>query len=298
MGVQPFYNDHHCIKVSRIYDWVNRRSQVHFKRFLLKTKKLITDEVSGDICIKKDCHKPLLLWEGNSHINITGTVTLFNKSNYRSRIDVYINNSYEFSVEQKQSRSITVEELNSLMVQSSGSETCVGEFSIILHYPIVIEELNDQFNLKEVSCFISNQYGKPVHNLNNTTSCDQHKDVEVVFPNGELRILQNVLVIKKGYLVIQLSPCQRIGPIAFSFEESFLLCAPPQTTVESDVFDIECEIIAYPSDKEDVLLEFEIGINMCQNITVNGDVKVALDCQLSQPRNDHRPVKIKKEQTH
>lgn len=288
MMKQSAIKESSLIKAEKVFDWVSRKSETKFTKLLLKRKKLMTDEISGEIFIPSEQLEPVVLWEGDIGFNFTGTITIQNDSKSETNLEVLINDSLLASIERQQSRSFTVSQLRSLKVRCCESNICMGNFSLVLHYPVLLEGWNKNIEKNDVCCFLSDQFGNSVKEIHceELTFNNQRKDVEVVLPSGETVVLQKVLVRKCGFIVIKLNECEHTNPISFSIEETFLLCAPAGTKVKCEVLEIECNAKATSSDYPDVLLEIEISIDICQRVSVLGNVQLMLDCQLAEPRQN------------
>ncbi|WLR51621.1 DUF3992 domain-containing protein [Bacillus tianshenii] len=278
----------HCIKVDKVYDWISHQTTLKLSEFL--KPKNVKDEICANFCIPKD-EEPRILWKADEHINPSGTLTVCLE---QGSIEVFVNGELLFSLNQGESRSITLCSLRSLEVRCVDEiEKCAGRFTIDLHY-----EVYDFKDVQSVKCILTDKDGNPVNPLDEgAVICEEVSDpedreeVNITLPNQKTATLQKVEVLIRGFIVIETSTKngkkKKTCPIPFHSLETFILCAPKGTSVECEITKFTCKALLIPihSDKAGCK-EIIISITLCQSIQTIAQVKVELEGMVCKPREE------------
>ncbi|MBZ5753652.1 hypothetical protein [Metabacillus rhizolycopersici] len=161
------------------------------------------------------------------------------------------------------------------------------------------DEINEQVQGGQLTaeCILTDENGHPVDPLApgsiSCTEIDGRNDVNVILPTGETVTLQKVIVLKKGYFVVQISNVRGesciSSPQPFSVCEQFLLCAPEGTFLKCTITEFECNA-CFMCNLDNVgnpsFQQIDVSINMCQNVQMESIVTLEIDANICQPRSE------------
>ncbi|MFC6600972.1 S-Ena type endospore appendage [Ectobacillus funiculus] len=199
---------------------------------------------------------------------------------------VIINGKVAASLFEGQSFCATIVDLQSVELLCQGkddSESCIGEFKIVLHFQSAVDECD----LENVKCFLSDCHGHPLYASDSCSFiCEEisnkRKSFQVALPNGKIKRLNKVVVQKKGFITIQLfnktgNLCKTCT-IPFTEIETILLCAPPGTKLECEILSFDCEAyVIAPADGCTSFVEIIIVVSICQSIQTKAAVIMEIE---------------------
>lgn len=146
-----------------------------------------------------------------------------------------------------------------------------------------------------VICFLTDENGYPVDPLaegsilcREIPQMGRRKNVTISLQNGETITLQKVKVLKKGFVVVEISGMDitmKTSPIPFQTVETFFLCAPAGTSVHCEITDFECDarIIC---DKNQNFQQLDLLISLCQSVQTEAEIKLEIEERLCEPRKE------------
>lgn len=282
----------HCVRASKIFDWLVHCSTIR-KEIPVCSHKIV-DTIKEEICdifyLNPATQSTLMLWENSSSISVTGTVLISNHSVIERERDlyVYINEEYVFSLSNGQSRSITVEQIQSLSIAVPSGDSCEGSFYLALNQKPLslaltgVEEDRDlNINLNDIEYFFTDSCGKEIKQCTEGNGiCEVDVNVgstdNCLLSNGEKAKLQEIVIRKKGYVCIKITNNCFIGPIPFINKESFWMCVPPRTEVTCSITKMFCNVDLIPSNDEKICYFVDLTIGIKQSIEVTGKTNVTL----------------------
>ncbi|WP_158598239.1 BMQ_0737 family morphogenetic spore coat protein [Falsibacillus albus] len=145
----------------------------------------------------------------------------------------------------------------------------------------------------ETTCFLSDESGQRLDPLSdNAIICEEivqqngRKNVSILLPTGETVDLQKVFVLKRGFIVVEISGSNgscTTAPIPFAIEEEIILCAPEGTELQCEVTKFNCfsNVIC---DANQMLRELNVFIEICQSIKMTADVVIDVNASFCAPR--------------
>lgn len=146
-----------------------------------------------------------------------------------------------------------------------------------------------------IECFLSDSNGNRLDPLaEGSILCSEipqiggRKDVLVSLPNGKTVTLQKVKVLKKGFIVVEVSErniTMLTSPIPFHVVETLFLCAPAGTSLHFEITDFECEA-SMICDVNQNFQQLDLLISMCQSIHAEAEIKLEIEGILCEPRKE------------
>lgn len=275
-------NDLYCINTIKIFDWVVRPIELTLIQFIQASKNSVKDCIKGNIYLP--CGDSDTLWKGSSSLQVSGTVTLFHASGC-NELEVMINGELAFTIPSGQTRSMTFNNLQSVeVICPDGEGFCLGNYCLDLHYNLC----NLPFDLKDckVVCLLSDAEGTPTESV----TCKElsREDIDIRLPDYKVTSLQKVKLIKKGFVTIKFICRDKtvfLCTIPFCFLETFILCAPSETSIDCNVFDFSCKIKLI-NQKEQSKSKLVIMIHFCQEVKVYSNVTIGIKGDICKPRED------------
>ena len=126
-----------CVKVPRVFDWVNKSSVIKLKeRINMRNKNLFNDFICCDFCLSSG--EKSILWSSYGIERIGGSICInFNRGSDK-RLSVFVNGEKQTDILEGNSFSATFEHLDLIEIQCNGtnddSVSCCGDFKIMLHF--------------------------------------------------------------------------------------------------------------------------------------------------------------------
>ncbi len=159
----------------------------------------------------------------------------------------------------------------------------------------------DPFSLFEdgllnVNCYLSDSLGNPVDpNSPNSITVTEivqpqgRQSVVVHLPKGRKITLQKVKVLIRGYIVVAISDLQGTvtsvsDAIPFATVQTFFLCAPPGTTLNSHVSYFETDANLIWDNKS--FSQLDISITICLDVQMEAQVKLEVEGKFCRPRRE------------
>lgn len=146
-----------------------------------------------------------------------------------------------------------------------------------------------------IKCFLSDSNGNRLDPLaEGSILCSEipqiggRKDVIVSLPNGKTVTLQKVKVLKKGFIVVEVSGrniTMLTSPITFQVVETLFLCAPDGTSLHCEITDFECDA-SIICDVNQNFQQLDLLISICQSIHTEAEIKLEIEGVLCEPRRD------------
>ncbi|MEK4381540.1 hypothetical protein NSS70_06520 [Aeribacillus sp. FSL K6-2848] len=147
-----------------------------------------------------------------------------------------------------------------------------------------------------VNCYLSDSLGNPVDpNSPNAISVTEivqpqgRQSVVVHLPRDGKITLQKVRVLIRGYIVVTLSDLQGSvtcvsDAIPFATVQTFFLCAPPGTTLNSHVsfFESDANMICDNTS----FSQLDISIMICLDVQMEAQVKLEVEGKFCKPRRE------------
>lgn len=286
----------HCIRVPKIYDWVTRFMNIKEKEMVTFPREIFKDCICCNFKVGCNESSPSTIWTALNTSQISATLQIKLTSSCGCALDIFVNGEKFGSITEGQSFNATVGHIQSVDVKCHGyngkhDKCCCGEIKIVVHYT---NECN--LDLKKAKCFLSDSCGNPINpTCSHAITCKEiHEDHNrpsrhITLPNGKVITLQEVSVMKCGFITVQLfdksdGKLCKCCTFPFSEVETFYLCAPPGTHLECDITDVECKVFAQRVSCECV--KVFITINICQDIQIVGDVKLEVRGKICEPRDE------------
>jgi len=291
-----FCRENVCIRTKKVYDWVTRLATIKIVESI-DIKKLLNNCICCDFSTSCDGSKTTL-WTNVGLSRVSASVVVRYCGGCNGEMDIFINGKKEGSIHPGQSFCGSFQDIEIIEVRCNPSQKpdgiCDGELKINLHFDHVFDELIN----KNVSCFLSDCHGKKLDpykkgSLECIEISDPHnrREVEVKLSNGKVIILQEVIILKRGFVTIEFS--NRKGKhkkkCTFPFREVeiLFLCAPIGTKIVCEITDFRCRAVAVPDKhKKHSCFDIVIILEICQSIEVLGKVKVELEAIECKPRED------------
>ena len=266
----------HCIHVEKVFDWIARSTK------LTKRETLPHTIVEHDICVNicAPCGKKTMLWCAEKTVHAFGTVTVVYEQGCGGQMNVFINGELAFSLQEGESRSVTMSHLRDVHVECEGNGTCIGRVCIQLH-----QQLDRLGDCEHIRCILTDACGQPIEPEQMTCRIlDERQTVHVTLPNGKHVNLQRVYVLIEAFVVVQCirkdGTVWKTKPISLATIEDVLLCAPPETDVVCETMAADCKVALLSTTCPQVL----ISVQLCQHIQSLGRVKVEIDGITCTPR--------------
>jgi hypothetical protein len=264
----------HCIEVTKVYDWVNLKSDKQLaEKVCFEKCKPFTDIICCDFQIPCKKITPTTLWTKAGIEHIDGTISIEYILGCGHPLTILINGNIVASLMEGQSFTATISDLQFVELLCQGNsidaDFCLGEFKITLHYQY--EEM--KLDCGSVKCFLSDQYGHPIDFC--TIVCEEiSKNREPVQVGGNL--LSRVAIRKKGFITVQLfdktGGLCKVCTFPFTIIEHPLLCAPSGTRLECEI--VQCSCKAYCTPIMEQCVEISIFLSICQSIQSVAEVKI------------------------
>lgn len=266
----------HCIHVEKVFDWVARSVKLTKKETL--TEPIVKNDICVDICIP--CGKKTIVWSAEESVQAFGTVTVVYEQGCGQKMDVFINGEFAFSLQEGESRSVTISHLHDVQVECEGNGMCVGRVCIQLH-----QQLHRMNDCEHIRCILTDACGQPIEPEQMTCRIlDERQTVHVTLPNGKHVNLQRVYVLIEAFVVVQ---CIRkdgtvweTRPISLATMEDVLLCAPAETTIVCETVTADCKVAFLSTTCPQIF----ISVQLCQHVQALGRVKVELEGTICLPR--------------
>lgn len=289
----------YCIKVPKIYDWINKTAFINLKEEISLDDKIESDFLCCDFHVPCSSEKKTTLWTSSGIRRIGGSICISFCG--CGPLEVFINDKKVSSVLDGNSYIATFSDIRSVEVLCKGSKNnetyCSGEFKITLHYDSEIEcHLSSYKDVAYVDCFLSDCDGKPIMiddrcnlDCHVLTLHDQRSDIHLETKKGDIT-LQKVDLLKRGFVTVQVfnkkkQLClQCIYP--FSKVETVFLCAPPGTEIECEVTSVDCKAYLVPSTHKKKCVDVIISLLLCQSIISVADVKIEVLANTCKPREE------------
>ncbi|UED81522.1 DUF3992 domain-containing protein [Lysinibacillus sp. CD3-6] len=290
----------HCVKVSKIYDWVNNSTVIKLREMIQLEQKKFDDYICCDFSVPSGQLERTILWTTYGINQIGGSICINFKSGYGNILSVFVNGEKQAEVNEGSSFSATFTHLDSIEVQCIGNTpNCHGEFKIMFHYhPGNDYKLNSPRDIKQTICYVSDCHGNPISSDSGSsitckelTCSDNRECVHVTDERGETILLHIVDFLVEGFICVQFMNNQ--GEICskcifpFSEVETVALCAPPGTEINFKVIDVNCRTHIIPSSSfhnKTNCIELVIMLSICQSIYSFNKVIIELIAALCQPR--------------
>ncbi|SES17906.1 hypothetical protein SAMN04487944_12211 [Gracilibacillus ureilyticus] len=77
----------HCVKVLKLYDWINKVSGIQLKK-PINNQKLVTDKICGNFSVS--CENNQQLWSVKGKLSVSGSVTVYHQIG-SDQLDVIVN---------------------------------------------------------------------------------------------------------------------------------------------------------------------------------------------------------------
>ena len=206
--IQPVLSEKQCINVLKVFDWVNRFVNIKLKE-ALELKKIVKDnEICCDFSSPCDGTRTTI-WTGMGLKNITGSFVIRYCTGCDGTMDVIVNGEKLSSLRLGQTFSATIDRLKTIEVQCNSEPKtgfCDGNLKINVHF----DPIDDDLDLKNVICFLSDCEGNPLDPLKpESIDCEEISDptdrrnVIVTLPNGKTVTLQEIEILKQGFVTVQ-----------------------------------------------------------------------------------------------
>lgn len=291
----------HCVKVSKLYDWVNKSTVIKLKEIIQLDQKKFDDVICCNFSVPSGELERTILWTTYGINQIGGSICINFKSGHGNILSVFVNGEKQAEINEGSSFSATFTHLESIEVQCNGENTpsCHGEFKIMFHYhPSDDYKINSTRDIKKTICYVCDCHGNPITcdssclNTCKELTCSENREcVQVKDERGETILLHTVDFLVEGFICVQFinnkgEICSKyIFP--FSEVETVLLCAPPDTEINSRVIDVNCRTHIIPSSSfynNTNCIELVIMLSICQSIYSYNKVIIELMATLCQPR--------------
>ncbi|MDR6999281.1 HYR domain-containing protein [Neobacillus niacini] len=169
-----------------------------------------------------------------------------------------------------------------------GSASCLFDVTVIPN-PCLVG------GTPRVACFLTDENGNQLDPLaEGSILCREipqmggRKNVTMSLPNGQTKRLQKVKVLKKGFVVVEVSGgniTMKTLPIPFQAVETFFLCAHAGTSVHCEITDFECEATII-CDANQNFQQLDLFISMCQSVQTEAEIIVEIEGKLCEPRKE------------
>ncbi|MED0679035.1 DUF3992 domain-containing protein [Aneurinibacillus thermoaerophilus] len=293
----------HCLKVPKVFDWVNRAISIKLQEEIQIGKNLFTDFMCCSFQIPCGEKERSTLWTSFGVGHIGGSICIEFKRGCGQPLDVFINGQRVTSISEGSSFSATYSHLQSIEIMCNGTDNigvCCGEFKINVHFePGSDCDLHSHRDIERIDCFLSDRHGNPISSTDDScallckelTSPEDRTEFELRTPEGKKIILQRVEILKQGFVTVEIFNCKgqlcRKCIFPFSEIETFFLCAPPGTRIECEITQADCRAhIIPPIDKCSPCVKLVIILQLFQSITVLADVFIELQAVSCQPREE------------
>ena len=117
------------------------------------------------------------------------------------------------------------------------------------------------------------------------------RNVDVTLSSGETVTLQEVMLLNRGYYVIQISNPSGVtctsSPQTYSVIQTFILCAPEGTNLTCDISDFQCfscNSCSLDEEGNQQFQQIDVSITICNSLQVESTVTIELDADICQPR--------------
>ncbi|MCI1693403.1 DUF3992 domain-containing protein [Aneurinibacillus aneurinilyticus] len=287
----------HCLRVPKVFDWVNRTTFIKLQEEIQIEKNLFTDCICCSFQILCEEKERSTLWTSFGVGHIVGSVCIEFKRGCGQPLDVFINDQKVTSISEGSTFSATFSHLQSVEVMCAGTDTtgvCYGEFKINVHFePDPNCGLHSHRDIKKIDCFLSDRHGNLISSAalpcKELTSSEERTEFEVRTSEGKKITLQRVEIVKQGFVTVEIFNCKdklcRKCISSFSEIETFFLCAPPGTIIECEITQADCKAhIIPPIDECSLCVKIVIILQLCQSITAFANVFIELQAASCQPR--------------
>ncbi|MCG6171100.1 DUF3992 domain-containing protein [Anoxybacillus sp. LAT_35] len=266
----------HCIHVEKVFDWVSRSVKLTKRETL--TEPIVEHNICVNICAP--CGEKTIVWSAEEHVHAFGTVTVVYEQGCGRQMDVLINGEIVCSLQEGESRSLTMSHLRDVHVECKGNGTCVGRVCIQLH-----QQLDRLDDCEHIRCILTDACGQPI--VPEQMTCrvlDERQTVHVTLPNGKQVALQKIYVLVETFIVLQCTrkdgTVWKTKPISLATIEDVLLCAPPETDIVCETVVADCKAALLSTTCPQIL----ISVHLCQHIQSLGRVKIEIEGTTCTPR--------------
>ncbi|MFJ7667525.1 DUF3992 domain-containing protein [Lysinibacillus sp. NPDC097195] len=292
----------HCVKVPRVYDWLNKTTVLKLKQTVQLERKQFDDYICCDFAIPSGQVERTNLWTTYGINQIGGSLCINFKSGYDHTLVVFVNDEKQAEIREGSSFSATFTHLESIEVQCEGKSvnltSCRGEFKIMFHYhPNGDYQLYSAKDIQKTICYVSDCYGNPLSpnnrgysiNCREIISPDNRKCVHMADECGEMILLNRVDFLVEGFVCVQFindsgDICSK-SVFPFSDVETVVLCAPPETAIHCSVIDVDCRAHIMPTlQNKSNCIEIIILLTISQSIQSVTEVVIELKGTLCLPR--------------
>lgn len=285
-----------CVKVLRVFDWINKTTDIKLKKLVHFEDKTFDDLICSHFCIQAGDIGKYLLWTTYGINQIGGSICINFTSGNGNSLVVFVNSEKRAELKEGNSFSGTFTQLDSIEVKCNGenANSCYGEFKIMFHF-----SANDDRSIKSIKdikktiCYLSDCNGNPFSLKNGSliTDLEGGANFHVYNEKGEPKILQRVDLLIHGFVCVQIE--NKNGEICFqcimpfSEVETISLCVPNETIIKSYIDHIDCRAHAIPSiHKNKSCIEIIVILTFCLSVQSVDEVIVELEGTICQPRKE------------
>ncbi|SEO49007.1 Protein of unknown function [Amphibacillus marinus] len=286
----------HCLNVMQIYDWITHCSnhKVKIPVFQKNKAKINKQDICGDFHMKDGSLTPILLWHNASSSYLTGTISITNYLESRGSVNVYVNHKHLLSISRGTSKSVTVDNLQSVSISTTSKAISQGRYMITLNEKIILNntKLFELENVNQMECFLTDKNGKRIDpNKLNEISCKEitpkNKRARKIIKlaDGKHASLERVIVQITGYVSLKnykFNCC--LGPVPFCYQAVYFLCAPTGTSISAIVESFSCEMSFVPSSDNCVCFYIEMNCASRLNIKSFTHSNIAVTGKVIKPR--------------
>ncbi|WP_409368557.1 DUF3992 domain-containing protein [Lysinibacillus sp. 38-6] len=291
----------HCVKVPRVYDWLNKSTVIKLKETVQLEQKKFDDFICCDFAIPSGQLERTNLWTTYGINQIGGSLCINFKSGYGNTLAVFVNDEKQAEIREGSSFSATFTHLESIEVQCDGknvnSTSCRGEFQIMFHYhPNDDYQIYSPEDIQKTICYVSDCYGNPISpdrgrsiSCKEITSSENRKCIYMADECGEMNLLNRVDFLVEGFICVQFINyhgdicCKYVFP--FSDVETVVLFAPSGTDIYCRVMDVDCRAHILPTlQNKPNCIEIVLLLTVCQSIQSVNEVVIGLKGTLCLPR--------------
>ncbi|OIJ09406.1 hypothetical protein BKP35_16245 [Anaerobacillus arseniciselenatis] len=291
-----------CIKVPKVFDWVNRTTIIKLHEEIPLEKKKVKDVLCCVFQIPCGGKERSTLWTSYGIYNIGGSICIEYKKGCGEPLDVFINQLKVTSIPEGSSFTATFSRLESVEIQCNGTDVtgvCCGDFKIAVYIDTKNNcDLHSHRDIQRIDCFLSDCHGNPLSLADPRTvlckeliSPEERAKFDFFTPEGNKTTLHRVEILKQGFVTIEIfnyknQLCKKCT-IPFSDIETFFLCAPSGTKIECEITNVDCKAHIVPSlNKSSPCLKIEIILIICQSVDSVADVKIEFNGKYCQPREE------------
>lgn len=271
--------ERHCIHTRKVYDWICQSTDLKLYQSL--EHQIMKDNICGNI--KLSGKETVDLWKASGDMAISGVISVCHRMG-TGYMKVIVNDKLRFTLSQGEERTLTLPHLKSLEIKCLGGRNriCIGSYVITAQYNIT--NTNKRYKDCSLLCYLSDEDGNPVENITcrEVIGSSGRRNIEVTLPNGETTFLQEVYLLKKGFITVQMvseGVICRSCTIPFHTEEKLLLCAPNGTFLDCKILEFKCNA-SFTKDCECI----EVALTIGQQVQVIADVVIDLEASLGTAR--------------